>query len=72
MATNIAVSEDAYSFLKSMKTGDRSFSDVILGFKERAQGSEGIMRFFGVLKDVDWDVRKKEMNSVRKEFEERL
>lgn len=72
MVTNIAIREEAYAFLKSLKTSDRSFSDVILGFKEQAQGSEGIMRFFGVLHGVDWDERKKGMAGLRREFEERL
>ncbi len=72
MTTNIAIREEAYAFLKSLKTGDRSFSDVILGFKEQAQSTEGIMRFFGTLQDVDWDERRKAMAGLRREFEERL
>lgn len=71
MTMNIAIKEEAYAFLKSMKTSDRSFSDVILSFKQKAAGKD-IMRFFGVLKSVDWDARKKEMMNLRREFEERL
>lgn len=72
MVMNISIREEAYAFLKSLKAGNRSFSDVILGFKEQAQGSADIMRFFGVLQDVDWEERKKEMVGLRREFEERL
>ena len=71
-SVNIAIKEEAYVFLKSLKTGEKSFSDVILTFKEKAQGKEGILRFFGVLKTVDWEARRKEMISLRKGFEERL
>ncbi len=71
MVMNIAIKEEAYAFLKSLKTQERSFSDVILSFKQKSTGKD-VIRFFGVLKSVDWDARKKEMAKLRREFEERL
>ena len=32
---NISIKEEAYSFLKSFKAKDKSFSDVILEFKKK-------------------------------------
>ena len=58
---NISIKEDAYNFLSSLKSRNKSFSDVILGFKAK---DENVMRFFGVLKGIDW--KKKEIS--RKEF----
>ena len=52
MTMNIAIKEEAYAFLKSLKTNERSFSDVILSFIQKAVGKD-VMRFFGVLKSVD-------------------
>ena len=71
---NISIKEEAYGFLKSLKTRDKSFSDVILGFKEKKGSKEGIMRFFGVLKDVDidWDAKEETMGEFRNSFNKRL
>ena len=71
MSMNIAIKDEAYAFLKSLKTGNKSFSDVILSFKKRNQ-TQGIMRFFGVLKHVSWEERRGEMEDFRKSFEERM
>ena len=68
---NISIKEEAYRFLKSLKSMDKSFSDVILDFK-REDKNRNIMRFFGVLKNVDWDIREKRMREFRSEFEERF
>ena len=68
-SVNIAIKKDAYQFLRSLKDKNKSFSDVILGFKQK-EGN--ILRFFGVLKDVNWADRKKEMASLRESFEKRL
>ena len=66
---NIAIKEEAYRFLKSIKTKEESFSDAILKFKER---DKGVLRFFGKLRNIDWKEREKHMKSLRTEFEERL
>ena len=71
MTMNIAIKEEAYAFLKSLKRNDRSFSDVILSFKQKTVGKD-IMRFYGILTSVDWDSRKTDMRELRREFEERL
>ncbi len=36
------------------------------------KNNEKLVKFFGVLKDVDWKTREKEMQSLRDDFEERL
>lgn len=66
---NISVKKEAYEFLKNLKAGDRSFSDVILSFKK---DKKDIMRFFGALKDSDWDNKEKSMKSLRESFSKRL
>tara|TARA_Y100000031_G_C8110351_1_gene333186 strand:- start:343 stop:558 length:216 start_codon:yes stop_codon:yes gene_type:complete len=66
---NISIKEEAYDFLKSLKTKDKSFSDVILEFKQK---DTDILEFFGALKEVDWDAKKERMQEVRRDFEARL
>lgn len=68
-SVNISIQDEAYRFLRSLKSGNQSFSDVILGFKRRQRG---VTRFFGVLKDKDWESSEKRMRSLRQAFEERL
>jgi len=68
-SVNISIKDEAYRFLNSLKSKDQSFSDVILQFKMQ-QGS--VMRFFGVLKDEDWQEREKRMRTFRESFEGRL
>ena len=71
---NIAIKDEAYNFLKSLKAGDESFSDVILKFKEKKGSKEAIMKYFGVLKDkgIDWNEKEKRMKEFRGEVEERI
>ena len=64
-SVNISVRKEAYEFLKNLKTKDKSFSDVILSFKKE-QGD--VMRFFGVLKDSDWNEKEKHMKGLRESF----
>ena len=66
---NISIKKDAYEFLKKMKTKDQSFSDVILGFKKE---KNDIMKFFGTLKDSDWDEKEKNMREFKESFNKRL
>ena len=66
---NIAIKDEAYNFLKSVKPRGGSFSDAILGFKKR---NAGIMRFFGTLSEKNWEGNEKRMARLRKSFEERL
>jgi predicted CopG family antitoxin len=64
---NISIKEEAYEFLKSRKSGNKSFSDVILEFKEK----KSPLGFFGILKDKDWTQTEKNIRSFREDFEER-
>lgn len=66
---NIAIKEEAYNFLKDLKAKDKSFSDVILSFKKE-QGD--ITRFFGVLKDLDWNEKENAIKDLRGSFARRL
>ncbi len=66
---NISLRKEAYEFLKKLKTSNKSFSDIILSFKKE---QSNVMRFFGVLKDLDWDNREKNMKSLRESFNKRL
>ena len=66
---NISIKEEAYSFLKAFKSKDKSFSDVILDFKEK-RGN--FMDFFGALKDTDWNDGESSMKEFRRSFSKRL
>lgn len=67
VSMNIAIKKEAYDFLRERKGEGQSFSDVILSFRKE----NDIMRFFGKLKDVDWDAREKEMQDLRDDIEGR-
>jgi len=74
---NISIKEEAYRFLKSLKSRDKSFSDVILEIKDRninKKGSkENVLKFFGVLKDKkDWIETEKRMKEFREDFNKRI
>ncbi|MEK6888675.1 MAG: antitoxin VapB family protein [Nanoarchaeota archaeon] len=75
---NIAIKKEAYEFLKSLKGNERSFSDVILEFRESKRykrgSKEAILSFAGVLKNkgIDWEARKRIMKEFRNEVEERM
>ncbi len=66
---NISIKEEAYDFLSRLKSKNKSFSEVILEFKAR---DEGVMKFFGVLKDIDWKKKEKLMEDFRNSFNRRL
>jgi len=63
---NISIKDEAYRYLKSLKTREKSFLDVILEFKKKEK-KQDVMRFFGVLKDadIDWDEKEKRIKSFR-------
>ena len=66
---NISIKKEAYDFLRRMKTRKRSFSDVILSFKNNEQDT---MRFFGILKDADWKEKEKSMKEFKDSWNARL
>ena len=68
-SVNISVRKEAYTFLKNLKTDNKSFSDIILSFKKE---QNDIMRFFGVLNGLDWNNKEKNMKSLRESYNKRL
>ncbi len=66
---NISLKKQAYEFLKSLKSENKSFSDVVLEFKDRRRN---IMDFFGILKGSDWSSKERNMNEFRSSFNRRL
>ncbi len=75
---NISIKEEAYKFLKSLKHGEKSFSDVILRFKRDRRYEKGskevVLQFAGVLKDkgIDWKLKEKRMKEFRQEFNKKI
>ncbi|MAE49452.1 hypothetical protein CMI48_01350 [Candidatus Pacearchaeota archaeon] len=73
---NISLKKEAYDYLKARAGKEKSFSDVVLDFKEREQvkkgSKEALLKFAGVLKNIDWEKRKKVMADFRNEVEQRL
>lgn len=69
---NISIKGEAYDFLSSLKSKNRSFSDVILEFKKRKGDKENIIGLFGALKNVNWEKREKNMKGFRSEFNDRV
>ena len=73
---NISIREEAYKFLMSLKTENKSFSDVILDFKNEDKKGDikTVMKYFGAGKnlDIDWVQKEKRMREVRDSFNRRL
>ena len=71
---NISIKKEAYDFLKSFKTEDKSFSEVILELKRERGNKKDIMKFFGALKnaDIDWEAKEKRMKEFRNSFNKRM
>jgi len=65
---NISLKKEAYEFLKSRKSKEKSFSDVILEFKI----DKNPLEFFGVLKEKDWKETEENMKSFRMDFNKRM
>lgn len=76
-SVNISLREEAYRYLLSLKTKEKSFSDVIIELKENCNGrgrKENVMKFFGVLKDegINWKEKEGKMKNFRESFNKRL
>lgn len=75
---NISLSKEAYDFLKVLKGREKSFSEVVIEFKERDREKKGskekLMKYFGALKgrEVDWKAKEKRMEEFREELEKRF
>jgi len=63
----IAIKEDAYDRLMQLKTGDKSFSDVILDLTEKKKSD--ISEFFGIWSKEEADRVMKEVNRSRKKVD---
>ena len=77
MSINISLRDEAYNYLKSLKSKNKSFSDVIIEFKHSQQqkgSKETILQFFGAAhgKRAKWDEREKIMKQFREEMENRF
>ena len=68
-SVNISVKREAYDFLRKMKADNKSFSDVILGFKKE---QKSVLKFFGSLKDADWKEKEARIKGLRDSFDKRL
>ena len=74
-SVNISVREEAYEFLSSLKTRDKSFSDVILEFKnndKKDRSARSLLKYAGALKDVDWKSRERDMKEYRDLFNKKV
>ncbi|MEK6812880.1 MAG: antitoxin VapB family protein [Nanoarchaeota archaeon] len=75
---NISLKEEAYEFLKALKSKEKSFSDIILEFKEekmRRKGSkDSILQFWGVMRATndEWLQKERRMKKFREEIERRF
>ena len=72
---NISIKKEAYEFLKSFKSKDKSFSDVILELKENRHekgSAKSLLRFAGALKNLDWEEKEKRMKEFRNSFNKRV
>lgn len=70
---NISLKKEAYEFLRSLKNRDKSFSDVVLEFREK-NARDDIMNLFGALKDskIDREARNRNMKEFRKSLNNRI
>lgn len=76
-SVNIAIKEEAYSFLRSLKAKDESFSDVILRLKlKKAVNGKALIElrneYDEVLKNVDLKNMENRMKEFREEVEKRM
>ena len=69
VSTNISLKKEAYEFLNSLKTGNKSFSEIILEFRDNRRGgtTKDLLKFAGVLKgkNIDFEERLKRMKEFR-------
>lgn len=68
VAKNITISEEAYEYLKRLKKNGKSFSDIILEFKEKKQD---VMSYAGSLKDSDLDSIERVRDKYKRDWDKR-
>jgi len=74
-SVNISLKKEAYEFLKSLRSRDKSFSDVILELKDSKGNKNSILSVVREKRDieiVDWKEKEKRMKNFRKSFNERI
>lgn len=74
---NISLRKEAYEFLKALKSREKSFSDVVLEFKERSnalRSGKALLKYAGALKNlnIDWKAKEKRMKEFRDSFNRRI
>ncbi len=75
---NIAIKDEAYRFLKSLKAGDKSFSDVILELRKEDEENRGtgksLLKFAGAMNhlNIDWDAKERRIKEFRENFNKRM
>jgi len=72
---NISIRKEAYDFLRSLKTRDKSFSEVILEFKKNKGNKEEIIRLVNMDRDinkVNWKEKEERMKDFRESFNKRI
>ena len=72
---NISLKREAYEFLKALKNAEKSFSDVILEFREKKKGTtKDLMKYFGVMNNmnIDWEAKERRMKEFRDSFNKRI
>ena len=71
-SVNISLRKEAYEFLKSLKSEEKSFSDVVLEFKDNKNVKDGksLLKYAGALKglNIDWKAKEKRMKDFRESF----
>jgi len=72
---NISLRKEAYEFLRLLKGKEKSFSDVVLEFRERKNNRNRILELFNQKRDlsaIDWKEKERRMASLRDSFKKRL
>ena len=72
---NISLTKEAYKYLIMLKGKEKSFSDVVLEIKNKESDKgtgKSLLKFAGVLKDVNWDEREKRMKEFREDINKRM
>ncbi len=64
----ITITDEAYDFLKAMKKGEESFSDVILGLKGR---KEALLQYWGMFAGSDLPDAKTLRDEMNRGLDER-
>ena len=74
---NISLKKEAYEFLKALKSRNKSFSDVVLEFKEKnntSRNGKALLKYAGALNslNIDWEAKERGMKGFRDSFNKRI